>query len=72
MMKKELTDKEKWYPVDRMLNNINSRKKRGDKNPCYNELEEYINYNFNRENCENCECDRGEECECKCSKTKTD
>ena len=46
MNKRELTIKEKWYPVDQIINNIKYRKRAGLQ-PTTNDLEDYVDYNFN-------------------------
>ena len=46
-MQKELSTKEKWAPVDRIIETINERKEKGEE-PCKTGLEEYVNANFNK------------------------
>jgi len=44
---RELTVDEKWYRVDRTIDRINSRKLKGDKEPCKTDLDCYLDYHFN-------------------------
>ena len=42
----KLTTKQKWSPVDAIINNIEARKSTGGK-ACLTDLDEYINHAFN-------------------------
>jgi len=47
MNKRELTTAEKWADVDRIINNIETRRERGDKG-CETYLDKYVDVMFNR------------------------
>ena len=44
---KDLTTKQKWAEVDRMLDEMNRRKKVGEP-VCTNDLEEYVKHHFSK------------------------